>query len=81
MFDFMTMEEINVLKERCKAGNIFWRDNDGRCTRVLRVDLEWVEFEDEPELVEPAAMLEKTVPVALFNEVSSAFFEMTPLFG
>lgn len=79
--NFMTDIEIAALKKRAQCGDVYWRDADGRCIRVLGVNLNWVEFTDEPELTEPAAILAQAVPVALYNEVSSAFVVLAPLFN
>ncbi len=76
----MTDTQIAVLKEVAKRGDVYWLSGDGECKRVLGVKLEWVEFADQPDLTEPAAILEGTVPVALYNEEASQFGIMQPLF-
>jgi len=78
--DFMTDAQIGNLKELAKAGNVWWKSAEGAVFRVLGVKLNWVEFPDEPEATEPAAMLAGSVPVALYNEIPEAFFVMHPLF-
>lgn len=74
----MTDTEIVDLKARVKAGGVLWRDLDGACRPVVSVKLDWVEFEDEPELTEPAAMLADGGVVALLNTSANAFVTLAP---
>jgi hypothetical protein len=79
--NYMTDAQITELKELAKAGNVWWKSADGAVLRVVGVKMNWVEFPDEPESQEPAAMLAGSVPVSLYNEVPDAFFVMEPLFA
>jgi len=69
----MTDSEIAALKSRVKAGGVLWRDSDDNCRPVIAVNLQWVEFEEEPDLAEPAAMLADGGAVALLNVSADQF--------
>ena len=73
----MTNDEIVALKARVAEGGVMWRDADGICHPVAAVNLEWVEFEDEPGITEPAALLADGGAVALLNVSVSTFITTT----
>lgn len=73
----MTEGEIAALKSRVKAGGVSWRDSDGNCRPVIAVSLQWVEFEEEPDLAEPAALLAGGGAVALLNVSADQFVTLT----
>jgi len=76
----MTDKDIQFLKEQVKNGeNVCYIDDDGKRLLVSSVNLNWVEFPDEPDLKEPAAMLVGSVPVALLNVELSSFMKLVPL--
>jgi hypothetical protein len=76
----LTEKEIIALKNRVALGNVWWLD-DGRCQKVHTVLLDWVEFEDEPTLTEPAAILVGGMAVALANVELSSFVTIAPCFN
>lgn len=74
----MTDKEVAVLKARVKEGGVLWRNPDGVCKPVLSIKMDWVEFEDQPELTEPAAMLPGGEVVALDNVSACEFVVLVP---
>lgn len=74
----MTESEIKLLATRVKSGGVWWHDGDGSIKRVREIKMDWVEFEEEPELVEPAALLIDGKAVALVNEAITAFVTVQP---
>lgn len=74
----MTNSEIQALAARVKLGGVWWHDGDGSIVRVQSVKMDWVEFKEEPELVEPAALLSGGKAVALMNEAITAFVTLQP---
>ncbi|MDO8414845.1 MAG: hypothetical protein Q7S87_01390 [Agitococcus sp.] len=74
----LTETEINALKRRVRAGDVWWNDGDGRCKKVDMVLLNWIEFADNPSLTEPAAILTDGLAVALNNVQLSSFVTLTP---
>ena len=74
----MNDEEIKALKQRVKAGDVWWNDGDSHIRQVRTVSLNWVEFEDQPELTEPAALLVRGGAVALYNVDASSFVTLAP---
>lgn len=74
----MNQDEIIRLKELVKQVQVYWRDVDGACRLVVQVKMDWVEFQDEPDLKEPAAFLSDGGVVALGNTSASSFYTMVP---
>ncbi|KVR21684.1 hypothetical protein WK13_34670 [Burkholderia ubonensis] len=78
----MTDGQIDVLLMVMRSRTpVHWRDpNDGTVNLITRIDPEWVEFEDEPDLKEPAALLLSGKWIALRNVPASEFVTCSPLF-
>jgi hypothetical protein len=77
--DQMNDAEIAALKQRVADGGVWWRDfNTGVCKPVKSVQVNWVEFPDQPDLTEPAAMLADGGTVALFNVIADSFVTLMP---
>ena len=74
----MTDSEILALKSRVKRGDVFWHAGQGQLNKVLLVTLAWIEFPDEPELIEPAARMANGVYVALRNSEACDFVTLHP---
>lgn len=74
----MSDDEIAALAERVKCGGVWWNDGDNLCRRVRTINLRWVEFADEPDNAEPAALLHDGKAVALYNTSAAAFVTMRP---
>lgn len=75
----MNDHEIQMLKARVAKGDVWWRDvNTGVCKPVARVDLNWIEFPDQPDLAEPAARLHDGGAVALYNVDADSFVTLSP---
>lgn len=54
----MRSVEVEDLKNRVSAGgDVWWNCGNGVCTRVQTIKLDWVEFADQPNDTEPAALL------------------------
>lgn len=78
----MSEQEIAALKTRVKQGDVWWQDTlSGVCKPVARVELNWVEFPDQPELTEPAARLRDGGAVALCNVDADCFVILTRCLG
>jgi hypothetical protein len=73
----MNDEEVSTLNERVKKGDVWWQDGEGLFHKVSHVLLNWVEFKDDLELAEPAAILHRCAPVALYTTTLSAFVTLT----
>ncbi len=74
----MTPGQIDELKARAIQGGVYWNDGDNLCHLVSHVSLNWVEFKDEPDLTEPAAILQNGGAVALLNVTAAQFVTMQP---
>jgi hypothetical protein len=79
----MNDEQIMILKERVKKGDIWWIDCDNKCKKVSTVNLKWLEFKDEPENYEPAAILSDGLAVSLLNTTENSFVTIviSPIFN
>jgi hypothetical protein len=75
----MNEKQIAALKERAKSGDVYYRTADSIMLRVVGVKLDWIEPGLDGE-AEPAALLENSVPAALYNTEETDFFVMQPLF-
>lgn len=71
--------QIEVLKTKVSQGNVYWRNPDGVCLKVCGIKMNWVEFPDEPELTEPAAMLPDGKVAALYACNPLDFVTMEPV--
>lgn len=74
----MNDQEINALKTRVNAGGVYWQTGEGVCEPVAFVKLDWVEFQDDPDLKEPAAILKNGGAVALCNVTADSFVTLLP---
>jgi len=74
----MDEHEIQALKTRVAQGGVYWLTADGVCEPVASVKLDWVEFQDNPDLTEPAALLRRGGAVALCNVTADSFVTLLP---
>ena len=75
----MEDQQIEVLKTKVSVGSIYWRNADGVCFNVVKIIMNWVEFPDEPDLIEPAAILSNGNVVALYNADAIDFDMLAPI--
>lgn len=75
----LSNHEVEDLKNRVSAGgDVWWNDGDGVCKRVRAIKLDWVEFADQPDDTEPAALLVNGGAVALNSVEIESFVVMLP---
>lgn len=72
--------EIEYLKTKVASDTVYWKDPDSICYPVKAINHSWVEFADEPDLTEPAAILTNGKAVALYNVYANEFVTLEPVF-
>lgn len=76
----MNDSQIQLLQEALKATkNVWWKDADNKLHKVTWIALNWIEDPDQPDLVEPAAMLNGAGAVALYFAEPDSFFAVNQI--